>query len=367
MNQKRSETIGRPSLLESDEVTIIEAFVHDSFASNQPADYASLTDFIFDKFQKSISIDTLAHILKRSEAIKIIKGIPLESVRAEVPFNIIKDYYERLSLMLESEDIPPAFYFNVDETGFHDYVDAREKKLIVPASYSSDTKCFSVSRSSKRATLVACIALDGTSLKPLVISPNKTIEEKLNAKGYHDENCVIISQDNGFVNKESFAHWADVIFFPEVRRRRIKYKYEGTVILSLDGCTAHFSDYFLDECTYHGVFPFPEPPGTSDQIQPLDLGLFSAQKAIKARLQNHKDVCENTNNIIKIIDSWQKCATPSNIVSAFRQAGIYAEPGNEGLRTRASLDFARSVRDNEGKKPFPELMEKNKMRKLPHF
>ena len=76
-------------------------------------------------------------------------------------------------------------------------------------------------RNSKRASIVGCISLDGTALKPLIISPNKTIEASLVSKGYHEENCIIISQESGFINKEAFSYWADVIFFPKVRRRHI--------------------------------------------------------------------------------------------------------------------------------------------------
>ena len=128
------------------------------------------------------------------------------------------------------------------------------------------------------------------------------------------------------------------------------------MILSLDGFTAHFSNYFLDECTYHDIFPLPVPAGTSDQIKPLDLGLFAAQEAIKMRLKNHKDLSENPNNIIRIIDSWQKCSTPSNIVSAFNQAGIYSELTDRGLVTRASLDYARAVRKMKKQSHFQCLL-----------
>ena len=97
-------------------MTIIAAFVQQSFAENDPPDYVGFDEFIFVKFQKSISVDTLAHI-----------GKPLESVRAEVPIDVIKDHYERLANIIENDDIPPAFYFNVDETGFQEYVDATSK------------------------------------------------------------------------------------------------------------------------------------------------------------------------------------------------------------------------------------------------
>ena len=178
-------------------------------------------------------------------------------------------------------------------------------------------------------------------------SPNKTIEKKIRTLGYHEETCEIISQGCGFVNKECFSYWADTVFFPTVRMKRLKYNYHGTVVLTMDGCTSHFSDYFLDECSYYGVFPLPEPSGSSDQIQPLDLGIFAAQKKIKSSLKNHASLSKNTNNIIKIVDSWHKCTTPSNIVSAFNKAGIYSVEKGDEVYAQANIMYAKSVRGME--------------------
>ena len=68
------------------------------------------------------------------------------------------------------------------------------------------------------------------------------------------------------------------MFFNELAERRKRYNYSGLALLLLDNCSSHFSNMFLDDFTYFGIYPFPEPPGSSDQIQALDLGIFGIQK-----------------------------------------------------------------------------------------
>ena len=347
MGKKKRETIGRPPILDPSEQEILIVYIRNCYNQKRPASYNNLSDFIFDKFSKVMPNDALWHWIHRTAELKTVTGHPMETIRAEVPLEVIIDHYDRLQSVLSQEHIPPAFFFNVDESGFQTFVDARDTTLIVPSTCPDEEICFPVNRCAKRATMIGCIAADGTALKPFIISPNKTIERSMKSCGYGEQNVVVVSQENGFVNSASFAYWADICFFPEVMRRRKLYNYTGTVILTMDGCSSHFSDYVLDECTYHGVFPFQEPPGTSDQVQPLDLGIFGIQKAMKKQSNSFTDLSENSQNIINIVNAWHKATTPSNIVSAFQQAGIYIVNTPDEEYVQASVEFARAVRGME--------------------
>ena len=100
----------------------------------------------------------------------------------------------------------------------------------------------------------------------------------------------------------------------------------------------------LDECTYHGVFPVFEPAGSSDQIQPLDLGIFGPQKAMKMSMKRRPGLSYNTSNILNIIDSWHKVTTPCNVVSSFNQADIFAVSNGDSIFDQADINRARTVR-----------------------
>ena len=102
----------------------------------------------------------------------------------------------------------------------------------------------SVNRSTKRVTMLGGIALDGTKLRPLLILPNKRIDKDLLQNGYGERNALYCYQENGFINSTIFDFWAKSIFLPEIQRRREKTGYTGLILLLLDGCRSHFSDFF---------------------------------------------------------------------------------------------------------------------------
>ena len=113
----------------------------------------------------------------------------------------------------------------------------------------------------------------------------------------------------------------------------------------LDGCSAHFSDYIQDECTFYNVYLVNEPAGSSDQVQALDLGIFGIQKSIKSTLRSNAEIDSQSDDIRKIYNSLQKSATPDNIVMAFRQAGITCLPYSGGLGTVVNIEHVRAIRD----------------------
>ena len=75
-------------------------------------------------------------------------------------------------------------------------------------------------------------------------------------------------------------------------------------------------------CTENGVIPLPLPPHSSDQCQPLDLGIFHVQKLRSSRMSVDKTLSTQTQQIIRMIDSFRQATTISNVISAFRVAGI---------------------------------------------
>lgn len=88
------------------------------------------------------------------------------------------------------------------------------------------------------------------------------------------------------------------------------------------GCSAHSSDWFLDECPYFGIIPILIPPHSPDQCQPLDSGVFGIMKLNAQRIRPGEGLNKQTKQIIKMLSSWRMSATPINIVHAFKRAGI---------------------------------------------
>lgn len=84
------------------------------------------------------------------------------------------------------------------------FVDAKSHIVVLPKDAHEDY-VLEVERNYKRSTLVRCISLDGTTLKPLMAMQNKRIEKKLINDGYNENNVVLYYQENGFINSEIFA------------------------------------------------------------------------------------------------------------------------------------------------------------------
>ena len=366
MKKERRQIVGRPGTLNEEQIQAIYMYVVECYQKHSSPNIGHLIDFVFNNFNISISSRTLKDSLHRTSRFKRVIGQPIESVRADVELQIILDYYERLDSFLQCEIIPPQFFFNLDESGFQEFCDARNQTVFVPIEAQEERVFYSTDRTTKRSTLIGCIAADGTALKPCVVTPNKSVEKALQLQGYNETNCLIVSQEKGFINAELFAFWADHVLFPEITKRRKEYGYSGTVVVTLDGCSSHVSDYFLDECSYHGVYPWQEPPGTSDQIQALDLGIFGIQKKLKTKVSKNADLSKTSIEIAAIVDSWRKATTPSNIVSAFQQAGIFIESNDQFTRMRADPNKARAIRGMEHV-PSNHIITGRKLSKIPEF
>ena len=63
-------------------------------------------------------------------------------------------------------------------------MDARNKKVIVPPEYENNEIKIPISRSAKRSSMVVGICADGTSIKPGLAIPRKTVELELMENGY---------------------------------------------------------------------------------------------------------------------------------------------------------------------------------------
>jgi hypothetical protein len=232
--------------------------------------HAAILNCIYTKHQLLILPDTLRHCIRKAASVKTVRGVPADESRCLVTANQIREHFRQLSL--ELQDVPAHFVFNVDESGFQDFVDAREMPVIVPAAFFRDWVSIPAKRSEKRATMVTAVSSDGGSLRPLVIVQRETDEVDSIESGFTREKVLIVHRERGFIDRNLFGEWAGATFFPEVQRRRAEFDYAGPVVLIFDRCACHSSDWFLDEALALRVELHFLPPHSSDKTQPLDLG-----------------------------------------------------------------------------------------------
>lgn len=90
----------------------------------------------------------------------------------------------------------------------------------------------------------------------------------------------------------------------------------------MDGLKAHedlVENINADEekITFHFLVPH-----SSDQTQPLDVGLFGIMKRFEQNYEKINDLSQQSNQLIKIINCLYKAATPYNCKAAFKGTGI---------------------------------------------
>ena len=89
------------------------------------------------------------------------------------------------------------------------------EKVIVPFDDEDTSTNIGVDRTTRRATVIGCVAANGTKMKPIVIISRKTLEKAFRYPvDYNDDNVIIVHQENGFNTALIFDYWADQIVFP---------------------------------------------------------------------------------------------------------------------------------------------------------
>ena len=86
------------------------------------------------------------------------------------------------------------------------------------------------------------------------------------------------------------------------------------------------------------------PPHTSDQVQPLDLGVFAIQKRFMSSYTPHKKYSDQTRQLIKARVSVQRACVPPVIIAAFRRAGIIHNQTPAGIFGKVEKRFMTAVR-----------------------
>ena len=333
---------GRPPILCCEAIEFIKNIIRDNFLNNSPVTYDFLLDAIQYRFSISLKPDTLRHICRGIDEVKTVRGIPMEQQRVSASNDDIMKYYDLLNAMIQQ--IPGSFIFNVDESGCCDWTDAHEVKVLVPQWYEDSNIKIPVDRNSMRATIVGCIAADGTCMKPLVLLPRKTIDSDLILYGYNDNQALFVYQKNAFMTTKLFEKWAIDVFFPDIEKRRKKYDYEGPAVLILDGLGSHYSDTFLEACNIYNVYVLFLVPHTSDQCQPLDLVTFSLLKRAYSKMTFDKFASKQSNQVIKMLGAWYQATAPHLIISAFVASGMNPYLNNNQIYWNVDLRKASQLR-----------------------
>ena len=79
-----------------------------------------------------------------------------------------------------------------------------------------------VERSSRRCTLIACIGLDGDTLKPTILTKTKTVNSFLFERGYSPDTVKIMSTENSFVTAAVFERRLNDVSSRRSKKRGVR-------------------------------------------------------------------------------------------------------------------------------------------------
>jgi hypothetical protein len=235
----------------------------------------------------------------------------------------------------------------MDQMGHQEWADAATKICFVPASHAADRVYYPVPRTGKRITLLACVAADGSHLKPAVVIPRKTYDEDLMLFGLTPEKVELYSQGTGYVEIPIFDDWMRSIFIPELAMRRQTDSYNGPTFLMLDNCSTHTTSDFRDLWADHHIVPIFLLPHSSNQTEVFDLSVFGLTKLLVARVNRIEETNVQSFHSAQVVCSFLSAANPINVIQSFKNAGISLLVADDQLLCMVTPETARCLMERE--------------------
>lgn len=249
------------------------------------------------------------------------KGMPVARIASSTP-EVIAPYFDQLESLLKTNEYPPALILNFDETAIQ--ADNKTKKVLI--TFEKKRGIVPLPDSRYRFTLCACIAADGSHLKPLVILPGKKLPylpEEIVSE------CELEVQENSSIDKEKLERYVDDVVIPWINQKRIEIrKEESRAMFILDNHTTRKNEGLMEKFFENRIDVLFLPPNTTHLTQPLDVVVFSSMKSqlstkIKRRVNMGEPLAEMR---VKMIESALECYQTScssfTVRKAFKMTGI---------------------------------------------
>ena len=154
---------GRPSIL-GDVFGKIEGFIEKELDAHRSVTLGVLMEYLVEELNVHVTRKRLLEFMK-AHGFAYVSGIPTEEARADVDKAKLRRFFiDRLPDAVEGAH--PSLIFNMDEMGAERYADRKRINVFLPEDDAPEDGGVPVGipRSSRRCTLISCIALDGTRL-----------------------------------------------------------------------------------------------------------------------------------------------------------------------------------------------------------
>jgi hypothetical protein len=112
--------------------------------------------------------------------------------------------------------------------------------------------------------LLACIAVDDSYTKLLLIIPRKILDDDFHI--IRMSKAVIRSSTKGYIDIATFEVWFAELFLSELEQHRKLHQDHENAVLILDNCSSRGIQIFYALCHKSGMIPLFLPPHSSNQL-----------------------------------------------------------------------------------------------------
>ena len=227
-------------------------------------------------------------------------------------------FFDKLEEVMKRHSFRPHQIFNLDETGVTTV--PQTEKVIGQKGRKQVGQVTSRERR-ELVTQVGIICANGNALPPVWVFPRVRFDESRMMSGAAVGALGLVHK-SGWMTSENFTKVLE--FF----KGSVWCTKESPVLLIMDNHESHLSVQGLDFCKENGIVVLTLPPHTSNKLQPLDRCVFGPFKkfftsAVNSWMNLNPNMTLNIYALPKLCSSaWDRGATPENVKSGFRAAGI---------------------------------------------
>lgn len=230
----------------------------------------------------------------------------------------IKAYFDILEPLIQKTNGGGRIIYNLDESGC---ATVQRVPRVVSQKGAKQVGQITSRERGELVTICGTVSATGVALPPVFVFPRKI---------YRD--VYMTGAPEGSLGLVSESGWMNGTIFSKVLEHIVKFTgctCQNQIILVMDNHESHIA---LDSVVYaknNGINIVTLPPHTSNKTQPLDLSVFGPLKTYfndeaNSWMLAHPGKCVTIYQMADLIGkAWLKSATPTNIISGFKQSGIW--------------------------------------------
>ena len=217
----------------------------------------------------------------------------------------------------------PKQVLNMDECGFHSRIDKGRERRCVYALDVETEPTFCEETQGHTMSLVATVSLNGDSLKPLFLTPEK-VEFKSKGLQVLRDRLLCYTTPRGYQNEESMLYYLKSVIDPYVKNvQEDLHDSNACVFLIMDNCPCHQTPRCNELIrTIVGLRVIWLPPHSSHFLQMLDASPFGILKSAYRQIKPRPEKPRYEAKIVRGFHAWYVACYPGNVISAFQRTGL---------------------------------------------